>query len=431
MPLFVARKHAADHRRTTGTLHAVEPEPPSQLSPVPPDILAAVRTIRQAQRELNGRFMEREQVIELLIFALFTGQHALLLGRTGTGKSSLIHAMLNAVAPDAAGVFQHKASVEDRKDEYFGPLDPHAYRERGAKVRRTRGTLLDANFAFIDEIFDTTDDVLRDVMMVLLDRHFQEGAEHYQASLRTCFVAGNYLRENVVTEAVLDRFMFKILVPSDLGVISQFRIDLNSRKIERGTPFVELPMLDRIVAIARGESDECHVEVPADVALIKALVFKNFQEAVKRRLGADARPISGRRQHDSLDLLRLVAVLDGRDRVQVEDLRALRHVVGLVGGEDGEDKLFERALDTTLQRFRAGGSMTELKWLSDTYQVLRGQPSKVALIDLVDRGKRAGLRLKTGFRINKSARLRGVLENFEPSHAALGRLRDLCLNLLD
>ena len=80
----------------------------------------------------------------LLFYALFTGHHCLLLGRTGSAKSLLVNQILGALEANGSRLFSIKASIDDTKDNYFGPIDVVSYREKGVKVRHTGRSILDA-----------------------------------------------------------------------------------------------------------------------------------------------------------------------------------------------------------------------------------------------------------------------------------------------
>ena len=310
-----------------------------------------LQRVRNAEAQLNQRLVNREDVIRVVFQAILTGHHALLLGRTGTAKSLLVNQILDALDGAGSRVFRIKASIDDTKDNYFGPIDVLAYRERGVKVRHTGRSLLEADFAFIDEIFDTNEQVLRDLMLILSDRVLQEGPSTYDAPLRSCVAACNYLRVNDVTEALLDRFLFKIVIPSDHDPFAQLQIDTANAigSFDTPLPFVDQDFIDRVVRIVRGQSEEQEVRIPTRVLFLKSMVLGAFVARLKKT--QPEAYISPRRQARMLELLRLTALLDGRDEVCEGDLYALRSMVGIMGGEQREDEVFERTLRETLRVF--------------------------------------------------------------------------------
>lgn len=321
----------------------------SETHAAPLGLEEGLARISSAQAVLNKRFINREEVIRGLMYALLTGHHCLLLGRTGTAKSLLVNQILDALAVGGSRVFRIKASIDDTKDNYFGPIDVLAYRERGVKTRHLENSLLEADYAFIDEIFDTNEQVLRDLMLILSDGVLQEGPVSYKAPLQSVFAACNYLRVNEVTEALLDRFLFKMVVPQDVDPFAQLQIDMNvdAHDFDEGLPFVDQAFVDRVVAIVRHSSDELEIRIPTRILFLKSIILSSFQ-ARMRKTTPDFY-VSPRRQARMLELMRLGALLAGRCEVDESDLPALRYMAGTVNGGQNEVETFDRSLEQTLR----------------------------------------------------------------------------------
>ena len=66
---------------------------------------------------------------------------------------------------------------------------------------------------------------MRSLLSVLNERKFINGQEQIDAAVHTAIATANYMRMNEVTEAVLDRFPFKSIIPEDHHVYSQLLID--------------------------------------------------------------------------------------------------------------------------------------------------------------------------------------------------------------
>jgi len=318
---------------------------------VPLDLRTGLERVRTFESGLNERFVNRKEVIRVLLYSLLSGHHALMLGRTGTAKSLLANQILDALGRNGSRVFRIKASIDDTKDNYFGPIDVLAYRDQGLKTRRVERSLLEADFAFVDEIFDTNEQVLRDLMLILSDRVLQEGPVTYQTPLRTVFAACNYLRVNEVTEAVLDRFLYKVVIPQDESLFSQLQIDfaVSQRAFDVDLPFVDQGFVERVARIARGESEEAQVAVPTRILLLKSIILNAFVARMRK-----TKPdyyVSPRRQARMLDLLRLEALLNGRDEVNEADLKSLRYMAGILNGDQRETDAFDRTVEEMMRYF--------------------------------------------------------------------------------
>lgn len=362
------RPTTARHQHPEGVIHLVRDFEPEQIT-----LVEGLKRVALAKETLNRRLVNRQEVIEVLFSALLTGHHALLLGRTGTAKSLLVNQLLGALAARGSQVFAIKASIDDTKDNYFGPIDVVSYRENGRKVRHTGRSILDVDFAFIDEIFDTNEQVLRDLMLLLSDGVLQEGPTTYRATLRTVFAACNYLRINEVTEALLDRFLFKVVIPQDQDPFTQLQIDLNtcSREFDEPIPFVDQGFVERVARICRNESAELTIGIPMRVLFLKSIVVSTF--VAKMRKSAPTFYVSPRRQARMLELLRLSAMLNGRTEVNEADLASIRYMAGTLGGDTHEVETFVRTLEETLRFFDVDQKLKQtLGLVSATFDLARG-----------------------------------------------------------
>jgi hypothetical protein len=112
---------------------------------------------------------------------------------------------------------------------------------------------------------------------------------------------------------------------------------------------VDREFVDRVVAVARGESSEAEVTVPTRILFLKSMVLNGFQARMRKT--CPDYYLSPRRQARMLELLRLEALLDGRDSVNQGDLKALRFMVGILNGDQHETEAFDRCLEELLRFF--------------------------------------------------------------------------------
>jgi hypothetical protein len=147
---------------------------------------AISRQFKEAADFVCQRVVNREEVVEQAICALLTGEHLLLQSRTGVGKSLLAEQLFAMFS--GARVFRIQASKEQQPDSYFGALDIEELK-RGRIVHNIEGSLVDSEFAFIDEIFDANDFTLRALLSVLNERQLMRGVQCVPARLHTVIAA--------------------------------------------------------------------------------------------------------------------------------------------------------------------------------------------------------------------------------------------------
>jgi MoxR-like ATPase len=95
----------------------------------------------------------------------------------------------------------------------FGPPNLRALRWKGEISYKKHG-LLAANWAFIDEIFDASDVLLRTLLGILEERTFSRGSFGVRLPLQTCIATSNYYRVTEMTGAVIDRFTVAVAAPT-------------------------------------------------------------------------------------------------------------------------------------------------------------------------------------------------------------------------
>ena len=150
------------------------------------------RLRREVIEPLKARFVERDEVIDLIALAAVAGEHLFLFGPPGTAKSALIRQF-------AAGVqgryFEYMLTRFSEPNEVFGPVDIVRLRQ-GVVATVTSGMLPEAEFAFLDELFNANSAILNNLLTVLNERVYRRGAETHRLPLISLFAASNHLPED-------------------------------------------------------------------------------------------------------------------------------------------------------------------------------------------------------------------------------------------
>src|SRR5947209_334793 len=159
---------------------------------------------------LKERFVGRDEVIDLIALALVAGEHLFLHGPPGTAKSALIHHFARAVR---GRYFEYMLTRFSEPNEIFGPIDIGQLRE-GRVVTVTTGMLPEAEFVFLDELFNANSAILNNLLTVLNERVYRRGAEVHRLPLLSLFSASNHLPEDEALRALFDRFLIRCHVES-------------------------------------------------------------------------------------------------------------------------------------------------------------------------------------------------------------------------
>jgi MoxR-like ATPase len=162
-------------------------------------------TLHEVEHYLNQVLINREEEIDSLITAICAGEHILILGPPGTGKSQLVRELAGCVSD--AEVFYRLMSYHMPKEELFGPLSLSALREDRYEYK-VDGYLPTAHLAYLDEIGKCHPSMLNTMLMILNEREFTNAGKQVKCPLITCIGTSNELFEEGA-EALYDRFFFK------------------------------------------------------------------------------------------------------------------------------------------------------------------------------------------------------------------------------
>ncbi len=157
---------------------------------------------------LKGRFVGRDEVIDLIALAVVAGEHLFLFGPPGTAKSLLVREFAGAVR---CRYFEYLLTRFSEPTELFGPVDLARLRE-GVVATVTTDMLPEAEFAFLDELFNANSAILNNLLTVLNERVYRRGAESHRLPLLSAFAASNRLPEDDALQALFDRFLLRCKV---------------------------------------------------------------------------------------------------------------------------------------------------------------------------------------------------------------------------
>ena len=132
-----------------GFMSVSEPIAPRRMLSLDADVLRVAQKVREVGRALDERFLDKSELVRMLLVTLVAGEHMLIVGPPGTAKSALVRHLARLVD---ARYFEYLLTRFSEPNEIFGPIDIKAFRE-GTYVRRIEAMLPDAEIVFLDEIF--------------------------------------------------------------------------------------------------------------------------------------------------------------------------------------------------------------------------------------------------------------------------------------
>lgn len=156
--------------------------------------------LRRALQHLTRGLTERQRAAKVLLLAALAGEHVLLFGPSGTGKSILAKRLAELLGGDC---FEHLMTPFTVPEELFGPLSLEALQRD--ELQRQRGYLPDAHVAILDEIFNAGPN-LNSLLSLLNERRF-DGRK-----VALWCVVGTCQELQPASGALSDRFLLRIPV---------------------------------------------------------------------------------------------------------------------------------------------------------------------------------------------------------------------------
>jgi len=168
----------------------------------------AARRLRAGIHRATTGLVGREPLAELIVLAAVAGEHLLVIGPPGTGKSAVVR----RVAQTLGGrYFEYLLGRFTEPSELFGAVDLKKLRE-GSVETDVSGMLPEADVAFLDEVFLGSTAILNTLLGILNERRFRRGHTQIDCPLRVCVGAANALPDDEALAAFADRFLLHAFV---------------------------------------------------------------------------------------------------------------------------------------------------------------------------------------------------------------------------
>ena len=154
------------------------PTAPARPASLDAEALRIGHKLREVGRALDARYLDKAELVRLLLVTLVAGEHMLIVGPPGTAKSALVRHLARLID---ARYFEYLLTRFSEPNEIFGPIDIKAFRE-GTYLRRVEAMLPDADIVFLDEIFKSNSAILNALLSILNERRFFTGAAQHQGA---------------------------------------------------------------------------------------------------------------------------------------------------------------------------------------------------------------------------------------------------------
>src|SRR3954468_19088629 len=166
------------------------------------------KKLNNFRTSLGRFFVQKQELIDLMVVAAIAQEPLLVVGPPGTAKSDLVLKFKDALGLAEEDYFEYMLTRFTEPSEIVGPIDIGKLRE-GRYIRREQGKLPTARLAFLDEIFKSNSAILNILLTIINERKFYQDGMPQPVRLQILFAATNEIPEQAELAALRDRFALK------------------------------------------------------------------------------------------------------------------------------------------------------------------------------------------------------------------------------
>ncbi len=375
----------------------------------------------------------RRELFSQTAMTLPCREHQLLLGEPGLAKSLYVETVYSLI--EGANVFKIQLTKGTPEEALVGPLDISKLKQ-GVYQHNVTGSLIEADFAFLDELFNANDHALLSLNSILHERKFQKGAQQVVARLQSALATSNVVRYNAQTEAAIDRFISVAYLSPLENALDRVHMARSHNRlggnIQKQPPIekVTLPEFDFLCDVIAENVDSFSVTIPAHHYYLQDVIVSKYLESVKSDSGSDGAEarISDRTRAKAMRFAKASAILNGRTQVSDSDLEALGYTLAPLGHPDNYTQRYMKIASEVLSGIKASDRdlIDSLLTLSDDIRTLESErilgtrsidPTVLERIALFCRTTSVGA--ITFQAVSKA------LKDVHPTHKAVHELREL------
>ena len=319
------------------------------------DTLTVKDKFTAVRKELGEALIERYEEIDLLLTSLIAGEHLLLVGPPGCGKSLLIDSLMRWTHGSKFSCLLNRFSMSEEL------LGMYSLSELKADkfVRVTTNKLPESQYVFLDEIFRASPAILNILLKILNEKVFDKGdGVARRVPLEICLGAANDWPsgdEGKSLGALVDRFMLRKSVLPISSMAGRQKLLWANQPPEFSTS-----LSAHELTAARLDAQGLSWSKEAKLAL----------ESILDELSRQGVRPSDRRQYKSVAIVQAYAWLNGAEEVQPEHLEVCQHILW---GDHAEESAKVRSV---IMQIAAPVGMKVSGLIGETEQILSSVNTK-------------------------------------------------------
>jgi MoxR-like ATPase len=231
--------------------------------------------------ELEGFFVERGEILTQIALALLAKEHVLLTGPPGNAKSQIASLVLRRIIDEKTSkpsLYSRQFTENTVQTDLVGPINFKTLVDSGRTEHFTDEGMLGAVHAFLDEVFDGRDMLLRSTLNILQERELKEGTKTVQGQIECAIMTSNrYLAELLEGSrdtllAFIDRIAFISFVPKGFADPQNLSLVLR-RQLSGEQVHVEAPLWVQDLDVLQEAAGSVHISTEICDALGQLLLM--------------------------------------------------------------------------------------------------------------------------------------------------------------
>jgi len=288
----------------------------------PNHLVTAIARFRRFFEELQATFVERDNVLVQIGLALLGRQHVLMTGPPGTAKSQLASLVLGRIIDESTGapsLFSRQFTESTVQTDLVGPIDFKTLMDSGRTEHFTDEGMLGSVHAFLDEVLDGRDMLLRSTLNILHERELKQGGTVTKGRIECAFMTSNRYIAEVLDSAretllaFIDRVCYISFIPRGFASAQSLRavVRRHGGGFGQHTPSAYLSVQD--LDVLQAATDLVYVPEEICDAVTDLVAMLDVELAEAQQADAKFQPtryLSTRTTVQATRVLRAVVLLD-------------------------------------------------------------------------------------------------------------------------
>ncbi|MFP3484765.1 MAG: AAA family ATPase [Vulcanisaeta sp.] len=231
--------------------------------------------IRSVYSKLSSMFFKYEDEVLGALMATLSRENYLLIGPPGTAKTTLVYALSKLL--NAKWFYRQLTKFTDL-EEILGPIDIAKLLD-GKIERIYTNSIVESEFALLDEIFNASSAILNTLLSILNERVVYDGNKVVPVKTWTVFGASNRVPEEEELQALYDRFPLRVFTewvsPDDTEplIIKGWELRMDLERIE------PLATMDDVYSINKVITQYVYEHI-RDISKVISPIISNYVEHI-------------------------------------------------------------------------------------------------------------------------------------------------------